>query len=93
MSDIITYVKVTKPPPPTPCMDRPTRRAATLFAAEARTVPTLKRNSAVRRTDLRPMMWENCAQVGWKTVEVRRNEVPHQKACIAVVPLSSTAIV
>ncbi len=59
----------------------------------ARIVPTMKRKSAKRRTDLRPMMCENDAQVGWKTVEQRRKHVPHQKAWIAVVPFKSVAIV
>jgi len=30
------------------------------------------------------MMWEKEAHVGWKTVDVRRNDVPAQKAWIVV---------
>lgn len=92
MSEIITYVKVTNPPPPIPCTDLPTSKRIIVGATEARMVPRLKRNNAERSTDLRPMMWENCAHVGWKTVEQRRKEVPHQKAWMAVVPVRDVAM-
>lgn len=37
-------------------------------------------------TGLRPKMLESEPVMGWKTVEVRRKEVPAQKASIAVPP-------
>jgi hypothetical protein len=57
------------------------------------TVPIVKSNSAVSRTDFRPMIWEKDAHVGSKTVDVSRKDVPHQKAWVAVVPFKSVAIV
>jgi hypothetical protein len=41
---------------------------------------------------LRPKMWEKEPRTGWKIVEVRRKEVPDQKASIAV-PLSTLAMI
>ena len=41
-------------------------------------------SKAVVRTDLRPMMCEKEAHAGWKTVEVRRKDVPVQKSWMAV---------
>jgi hypothetical protein len=61
---MMTYVKPTRPPPPTPWIDLPTRRVAILSATEARIVPMIKSNSAKRRTDLRSMICENEAHVG-----------------------------
>lgn len=63
-----------------------------MVAAVQIAVPAVKMRSAEISTGLRPKMWEKDAKVGWNTVEVRRKEVPAQKACIAV-PLSSFAIV
>lgn len=39
---------------------------------------------ATSSTGLRPMMWDKEAHVGWKTVDVRRKEVPAQNASMAV---------
>lgn len=64
MSDTMTYVKLTIPPPPTPWIERPTSRSAMLLATDAMTVPTMKRKSAKRSTDFRPMMCEKDAHVG-----------------------------
>ena len=38
----------------------------------------------MRRRSLRPNTLESEEKVGWKTVEDRRKDVPHQKAAIAV---------
>jgi len=56
-------------------------------------VPSVKKNSAVKRTDFRPMICENDAQDGWKTVEQSKKLVPAQKASIAVVPFRLVAMV
>lgn len=61
-------------------------------AREQMMVPTVKMMRAVTSTILRPMMCEKDAHAGWKTVAVRRKDVPVQKALIAV-PLSFLAIV
>lgn len=47
-------------------------------------VPTVKIVMDAKRTGLRPIMCEKEAQDGWKTVDVRRNDVPAQKASIAL---------
>ena len=93
MSDTITYVNPTSPPPPTPCTHLPTSKVEIHLATEAMIVPIVNRSNAVSRTDFRPALCENSAQEGWKTVEVNRNAVPHQKAWMAVVPLRSVATV
>ena len=54
--------------------------------------PAVKKDSAVRSTGRLPKIWLKEAHDGWKTVEVRRNEVPVQNACIEV-PFSCVAIV
>ena len=56
-------------------------------------MPTVNTKRAARRTAFLPIIWENEAHVGWKTVEVSRKLVPHQKAWIAVVPFRSLAII
>lgn len=48
--------------------------------------PAVKKTRATRMRALRPKMSERAAKVGWKTVEVRRKEVPDQKASMAVPP-------
>ena len=53
-------------------------------------VPIVKIMRAVTSTIFRPMMCEKDAHAGWKTVEVRKKDVPVQKALIAV-PLSFLA--
>ena len=91
MSVMMTYVSALSPPPPTPCTVRPTRRVVIFWAMAEMTAPAVNNVRATRSTDLRPNMWEREAHVGWKTVLVRRKEVPAQNASIAV-PLRSAAI-
>ena len=62
------------------------------WAIEQRIVPIVKMRRARRRMGLRPMMCEKDAHAGWKTVEVRRKDVPVQKAWMAV-PCSFWAMV
>lgn len=69
MSVITTYVKATRPPPPTPCKHLPTSRSEMLLATEQTIVPMANNDNAAKMTDLRPMMCEKDAQDGWKTVE------------------------
>src|ERR1700712_3736066 len=64
------------PPPPTPWIDRPTRSSVKLLAAEAVIAPTVKSPRANKRTGVLPNIWDKEAHVGWKTVDVRRNDVP-----------------
>jgi hypothetical protein len=45
--------------------------------------PRLKRVSAMSHSGLRPKTAENVAKHGWKTVVVRRKEVPAQNASTA----------
>lgn len=53
------------------------------------TMEVRKKNERIARTKgLRPKIWESEAKLGWKTVEVRRKEVPDQKASMAVPPRS-----
>jgi len=54
------------------------------FAIEQTMDPTVNMITATTNTDFRSMMWEKEAHVGWKTVDVRRNDVPAQKAWIVV---------
>ena len=62
------------------------------FLATAQTMePTVKKVRARRRRGRRPHRWEKATQFGCQTVEVRRNEVPAQKASIAL-PLRATVI-
>jgi hypothetical protein len=42
--------------------------------------PIVNKKRAVKSTGLRPIICEKEAHDGWNTVEVRRNEVPAQKA-------------
>lgn len=37
-------------------------------------------------SDLRPKMWEKDPRIGWKTVDVKRNDVPLQNASMAEPP-------
>lgn len=46
--------------------------------------PMVKKTSATRISALRPKMSEREAKLGWKTVDVRRKDVPDQKASIAL---------
>jgi hypothetical protein len=46
--------------------------------------PAAKKVNAANKAALRPNECEKETNVGWKTVDVRRNEVPAQKASIAV---------
>lgn len=83
-SAITTYVRATRPPPPTPWILLPTSMVAIFLATEATMVPIEKIMSAARRTDWRPIICEKDAHEGWKTVEQSKKLVPHQKAWIAV---------
>jgi hypothetical protein len=74
-----------------PCTERPTSSTAELLATEEMTAPIVNNPRAANRTGLRPMMWEKDAHDGWNTVEVRRNDVPAQKASTAV-PLRAVDI-
>jgi hypothetical protein len=64
-----------------------------LLATEQTIVPTVKITKAHNKTDFRPIMCENDAHDGWKTVEQSKKLVPHQKASMAVVPFKLVAIV
>jgi hypothetical protein len=46
--------------------------------------PTVNRRSARKRTGWRPITWEKATKFGWNTVEVRRKEVPDEKASTAL---------
>jgi len=64
ISATITYVRATRPPPPIPWTHLPASKTAILLATEQMMVPSVKKNSAVKRTDFRPMICENDAQDG-----------------------------
>ena len=85
-------ISTNKPPPPTPCRERPTSSVAKSFATAATIAPIKKKTRAIRIIGFRPKMWEKEAKFGWKMVEQRRKEVPDQKASIAV-PLSLSAMI
>lgn len=55
-----------------------------LLATPATMAPMVKKTRVTRMSALRPKMSEREAKLGWKTVEVRRKEVPDQKASIAL---------
>jgi hypothetical protein len=88
----ITSLRAIKPPPPTPWIERPTSICVKSLATEQITVPTKKSVRAVSTSGRRPKMPDSEAKLGWKTVEERRNEVPLQKASIAV-PLRSRVMI
>lgn len=92
MSVTTISVKAIKPPPPTPCSERPTRRVVKLLATAQIMAPTVKNTKAVKIMGFRPKMWEKEAKLGWKMVEQRRKEVPDQKASMAE-PLSFWAMI
>lgn len=77
-------VREIMPPPPTPWMLRPTKREVKFWASAPTIAPTVKKRRATRRRGLRPSIYESEAKVGWKAVEDRRNDVPHQKAAMAL---------
>ena len=54
--------------------------------------PTRNRTRATMMTGRRPKMCEKEAKEGWKMVEVRRKDVPAQKASMAV-PLRRLAMI
>lgn len=54
--------------------------------------PIAKQETETRIEGLRPSIWEMEAKVGWMTVDVRRKDVPVQKASMAV-PWRSWAII
>jgi hypothetical protein len=72
------------PPPPTPCIERPMSITVKLSATAATIEPTVKKSIASRINGFLPKIFEKEANVGWNTVEQSRNEVPAQKASMAV---------
>lgn len=90
----VTIISVREmiPPPPTPWIERPTRMTVKLFATPAMMAPMVKKTRETRMRARRPKMSEREAKFGWKTVEVRRKEVPDQKASIAL-PWSFSEII
>lgn len=80
-------VKAINPPPPIPWNDLPTSSMPKLLDKAATIAPIRKKTRAVITRGLRPKMCEKEAKLGWNIVEVRRKDVPDQKASIAV-PLS-----
>ena len=48
----------------------------------------LKDDTARRRMNFRPKMSDVSEKMGWNTQDARRNEVPAQKASVAVPPRS-----
>jgi hypothetical protein len=54
----------------------------------ARIDPMLKVDTARRRISFRPKMSDAREKIGWNTQDARRNEVPAQKASVAVPPRS-----
>lgn len=77
-------VRAMIPPPPIPWIERPTRITVKLSATLATMAPAVKKTNATRISALRPKMSEREAKLGWKTVDVRRKDVPDQKASIAL---------
>ena len=53
--------------------------------------PMVKKVMAMRRRARRPQLWEKATKLGCQTIEVRRKEVPAQKAWIAL-PWRETVI-
>ena len=60
----MTYVSAMIPPPPTPWIDRPSRRTVKVLARLQTMAPMVKSINAARIRGLRPKMCENRAQVG-----------------------------
>jgi hypothetical protein len=54
------------------------------FDNAAMIAPTVKKVKATKTKGFRPKMCENELKLGWKTVEVKRNDVPAQNASMAV---------
>jgi hypothetical protein len=54
------------------------------LASPATNAPIANNVSAPNTNGLRPKICEKDAKLGWKTVDVRRKEVPDQKASMAV---------
>jgi hypothetical protein len=91
-SETTISVSTIIPPPPMPWMERPTSMTVKLFATAATMAPTEKKAKETNTIGLRPKMCENEAKFGWKTVDVRRNDVPDQNASIAE-PFSFCAMI
>jgi hypothetical protein len=72
------------PPTPVPCIHLPTSITVKFFEIPQRIAPSVKRKSATRRSALRPKRSDRERKFGWQTVEARRNDVPVQRASIAV---------
>jgi hypothetical protein len=77
-------VRAIMPPPPTPWIERPDSISVKLWETPHMIAPAAKKVNAANKAALRPNECEKETNVGWKTVDVRRNEVPAQKASIAV---------
>lgn len=56
MSETMTYVKATRPPPPMPCIQRPANKIAIFFAMEQIRVPSVKMKRAAKRTTFLPII-------------------------------------
>lgn len=67
-------------------MERPTRITVKLPATAAMIDPAKKKPRLMYIKVLRPNMCENDPSTGWKTVDVKRNDVPDQKASMAEPP-------
>ena len=80
MSQKMTWARVMMPPPPTPWMQRPVSRTPKSWATAQRAVPKVNSTSEAISCRCRPKDSETDAMTGWLTAEVRRYEVPTQKA-------------
>jgi hypothetical protein len=84
-------VKVMIPPPPIPWMQRPVNIMVKSFDTAQRIVPTVKKRRETMSSCCRPNIWLIEAMTGWNMAEVRRYDVPAQKASTEV-PLSLRAM-
>ena len=91
MSVMMTSVMEMMPPPPEPWIERPTSMAVKFLAVAQTMEPIVKRVMAKRRRGRRPQRWEKVMKLGCQTMEVRRKDVPAQKAWMAS-PLRATVI-
>jgi hypothetical protein len=80
ISVVITYVNATIPPPPIPCIQRPTSKPVMSVVVAAIAEPTVKNISAAISTGFRPRICEKNAQGGCRTVLARRYDVAAQNA-------------
>jgi hypothetical protein len=73
-------------------MDRPTKIPSKFFAVAAMIAPTPKMVRLTKIIGFRPKIELKFPRTGWKTVLVRRKDVPDQNASIAVPPSSLAMI-